>query len=161
MNLFKKLTIATSIAAASFVGYAYGQDFQWKEATSNGYQYKYVTNDPTLARYYTLKNGLTVILSPTNKDPRIQTYIATKAGSKTDPADHQVWPIIWNMLFKGTNQFGSKDWAKEKPLLDQIDALYEKYNQTKTKQKEKRFIKKSIKFPEKQPNMPSPMNMIK
>lgn len=142
MNLFKKLTIATSIAAASFVGYAYGQDFQWKEATSNGYQYKYVTNDPTSARYYTLKNGLTVILSPTNKEPRIQTYIATKAGSKTDPADHTgLAHYLEHMLFKGTNQFGSKDWAKEKPLLDQIDALYEKYNQTKDEAKRKEIYK--------------------
>jgi predicted Zn-dependent peptidase len=105
---------------------------------------------------------LTVILSPTNKEPRIQTYIATKAGSKTDPADHTgLAHYLEHMLFKGTNQFGSKDWAKEKPLLDQIDALYEKYNQTKDEAKEKRFIKKSIKFREKQPNMPSPMNMIK
>ncbi|AZA83345.1 peptidase M16 [Chryseobacterium lactis] len=142
MNLLKKLTIATSIAAASFAGYAYGQDFQWKEATSNGYQYKYVTNDPTSARYYTLKNGLTVILSPTKKDPRIQTYIATKAGSKTDPADHTgLAHYLEHMLFKGTDQFGSKDWAKEKPLLDQIDALYEKYNQTKDEAKRKEIYK--------------------
>ena len=62
--------------------------YQWKEATSGGYKYKYVTNDPAKARFYILKNGLTVILSPTNKDPRIQCYVATKAGSKTDPADH-------------------------------------------------------------------------
>lgn len=142
MNLFKKLTIATSIAAASFAGYAFGQDFQWKEATSNGYKYKYVTNDPTSARYYTLKNGLTVILSPTSKDPRIQTYIATKAGSKTDPADHTgLAHYLEHMLFKGTNQFGSKDWAKEKPLLDKIDALYEKYNQTKDEAKRKEIYK--------------------
>lgn len=142
MNLFKKLTIVTSIAAASFAGFAFGQDFQWKEATSNGYKYKYVTNDPTSARYYTLKNGLTVILSPTNKDPRIQTYIATKAGSKTDPADHTgLAHYLEHMLFKGTNQFGSKDWAKEKPLLDQIDALYEKYNQTKDEAKRKEIYK--------------------
>ena len=59
--------------------------FQWKEASSNGYTYRYVTNDPMNARFYTLKNGLTVILSPTKKDPRIQAYIAIKAGSKTDP----------------------------------------------------------------------------
>jgi predicted Zn-dependent peptidase len=142
MNLLKKLTITTSIAAASFAGYAFGQDFQWKEGTSNGYKYKYVTNDPTSARYYTLKNGLTVILSPTNKDPRIQTYIATKAGSKTDPADHTgLAHYLEHMLFKGTNQFGSKDWAKEKPLLDQIDALYEKYNQTKDEAKRKEIYK--------------------
>lgn len=142
MNLFKKLTIVTSIAAASFAGHAFGQDYQWKEATSNGYKYKFVTNDPTAARYYTLKNGLTVILSPTNKEPRIQTYIATKAGSKTDPADHTgLAHYLEHMLFKGTSQFGSKDWAKEKPLLDQIDALYEKYNQTKDEAKRKEIYK--------------------
>ncbi|HAK30667.1 MAG TPA: hypothetical protein DCO90_15835, partial [Sphingobacterium sp.] len=60
----------------------------WKEASEGGYTYKYVTNDPTHSRFYKLKNGLTVILSPTKKEPRIQTYIATKAGSKTDPKDH-------------------------------------------------------------------------
>ncbi|HCM35749.1 M16 family metallopeptidase [Chryseobacterium sp.] len=142
MNLLKKLTIVSSIAAASFAGHAFGQNFQWKEATSNGYKYRYVTNDPTSARYYTLKNGLTVILSPTNKEPRIQTYIATKAGSKTDPADHTgLAHYLEHMLFKGTNQFGSKDWAKEKPLLDQIDALYEKYNQTKDEAKRKEIYK--------------------
>jgi predicted Zn-dependent peptidase len=142
MNFLKRITIATSIAAASYCGYAYGQDFQWKEATSNGYNYKYVTNDPTSARYYTLKNGLTVILSPTKKDPRIQTFIATKAGSKTDPSDHTgLAHYLEHMLFKGTYQFGSKDWAKEKPLLDQIDALYEKYNQTKDEAKRKEIYK--------------------
>ncbi|WP_262147083.1 M16 family metallopeptidase [Chryseobacterium foetidum] len=142
MNFFKKLTIATSIAAASFCVCAHAQDFQWKEAKSNGYTYKYVTNDPTSARYYTLKNGLTVILSPTNKEPRIQTYIATKAGSKTDPADHTgLAHYLEHMLFKGTDKFGSKDWAKEKPLLDQIDALYEQYNQTKDEAKRKEIYK--------------------
>ncbi|SIP86589.1 Predicted Zn-dependent peptidase [Chryseobacterium sp. RU37D] len=142
MNLLKKLTIVTSIAAASYCGYAYGQDFQWKEAQSNGYTYKYVTNDPTSARYYTLKNGLTVILSPTKKDPRIQTFIATKAGSKTDPSDHTgLAHYLEHMLFKGTDQYGSKDWAKEKPLLDQIDALYEKYNSTKDEAKRKEIYK--------------------
>ncbi|MEY8758866.1 M16 family metallopeptidase [Chryseobacterium tongliaoense] len=142
MNFLKRITIATSIAAASYCGYAYGQDFQWKEAKSNGYSYKYVTNDPTSARYYTLKNGLTVILSPTKKDPRIQTFIATKAGSKTDPSDHTgLAHYLEHMLFKGTDQFGSKDWAKEKPLLDQIDALYERYNQTKDEAKRKEIYK--------------------
>ncbi len=104
---------------------------QWKEATSAGYTYKYVTNDPAKARFYTLKNGLTVILSTTNKDPRIQCYIATKAGSKTDPADHTgLAHYLEHMLFKGTDKFGSLDWIMEKPELDKIDALYEEYNHT-------------------------------
>ncbi|WP_100074035.1 M16 family metallopeptidase [Chryseobacterium camelliae] len=142
MNILKRITIVSSIAAASFCGYAYGQDFQWKEATSNGYTYRYVTNDPTAARYYKLKNGLTVILSPTRKDPRIQVYVATKAGSKTDPADHTgLAHYLEHMLFKGTDQFGSKDWSKEKPLLDRIDGLYEQYNQTKDEAKRKEIYK--------------------
>lgn len=142
MNLIKKLTVVTSIAAASFCGYAQAQAFEWKEAQSNGYTYKYVTNDPTSARYYKLKNGLTVILSPTNKEPRIQTYIATKAGSKTDPASHTgLAHYLEHMLFKGTDKFGSKDWSKEKPLLDKVDALYEKYNQTKDEAKRKEIYK--------------------
>lgn len=142
MNLIKKLTVVTSIAAASFCGYMQAQAFEWKEAQSNGYTYKYVTNDPTSARYYKLKNGLTVILSPTNKEPRIQTYIATKAGSKTDPASHTgLAHYLEHMLFKGTDKFGSKDWSKEKPLLDKVDALYEKYNQTKDEAKRKEIYK--------------------
>ena len=113
-----------SIAAMAQTG-----KYQWKEAVSAGYKYKYVTNDPAKARFYTLKNGLTVILSPTNKDPRIQCYVATKAGSKTDPADHTgLAHYLEHMLFKGTDKFGSLDWAQEKPQLDKVNALYEEYN---------------------------------
>lgn len=104
---------------------------EWKEAASGGYTYKYVTNDPVKARFYTLKNGLTVILSATNKDPRIQCYVAVKAGSKTDPAAHTgLAHYLEHMIFKGTDKYGSLDWAKEKPELDKIRDLYEQYNQT-------------------------------
>ena len=41
--------------------------YVWKQASSGGYTYKYVTNDPMQARFYTLANGLTVILSPNHK----------------------------------------------------------------------------------------------
>lgn len=122
------------IVALSFVSagaMAQSSKFEWATATSGGYTYKYVTNDPSKARFYTLKNGLTVILSPTNKDPRIQCYVAVKAGSKTDPATNTgLAHYLEHMLFKGTDKYGSLDWAKEKPELDKIDALYEKYNKT-------------------------------
>jgi predicted Zn-dependent peptidase len=105
------------------------EKYQWQTATSGGYTYKYVTNDPARARFYTLSNGLTVILSPTKKDPRIQCFVATKAGSKTDPATHTgLAHYLEHMLFKGTDKYGSLNWAKEKPLLDEIESLYEKYN---------------------------------
>ncbi len=125
-NLVLLLAVLLHITATAQQG-----KYQWQQATSAGYTYKYVTNDPAKARFYTLKNGLTVILSPTNKDPRIQCYVATKAGSKTDPADHTgLAHYLEHMLFKGTDKYGSLDWKKEKPELDKINALYEQYNKT-------------------------------
>jgi len=126
------------LALTAMSTYAQTGSYEWKTAASGGYTYKYVSNDPAKARFYTLKNGLTVILSPTNKDPRIQCYIATKAGSKTDPATHTgLAHYLEHMLFKGTDKFGSLDWAKEKPELDKIDALYEQYNKTTDVEKRK------------------------
>ena len=50
-----------------------------------GYTYKYVTNDPMGTRFYTLKNGLTVILSPNKKEPSVSVKIAVRTGSNNDP----------------------------------------------------------------------------
>lgn len=127
----KKLFIISLICAASGTTALFGQQSKWKEANNNGYSYKYVDNDPTNARFYTLNNKLTVILSPNKKEPRVQTYVSVKAGSKTDPATHTgLAHYLEHMLFKGTDKFGSLDWEKEKVYLDIIDSLYEKYNQT-------------------------------
>ncbi len=105
--------------------------YQWKTATANGYTYKYVTNDPSKSRFYTLKNGLTVILSANPKEPNIQFRMSIRAGSNTDPKNATgLAHYLEHLLFKGTDKFGTANWAKEKPLLDKIDALYEKYNKT-------------------------------
>jgi len=121
---------------------AQAPSYAWKTATSAGFTYRYVTGDPTHSRFYTLKNGLTVILSPIATRPRIQCYIAVKAGSKTDPADHTgLAHYLEHLMFKGTDKFGSLDWAKEKPYLDKIDELYEQYNSTKDEAKRKEIYK--------------------
>jgi len=112
--------------------------YQWKTAASGGYTYKYVSNDPIKARFYTLKNGLTVILSPNAKEPNIEFRMAVRAGSNTDPKTHTgLAHYLEHMLFKGTDKFGTTDFAKEKPYLDKIDALYEQYNQTTDSAKRK------------------------
>lgn len=140
--MIRKLTLAFAAVLVSVVAFAQNQ-FQWKEASSGGYTYKYVTNDPAKARFYTLKNGLTVILSPTNKDPRIQAYVAIKAGSKTDPATNTgLAHYLEHMLFKGTDKYGSLDWSKEKVELEKIDALYEQYNSIKDEVQRKAIYKK-------------------
>jgi predicted Zn-dependent peptidase len=140
--MLKKLFL--SIAFLFVIANGLAQEkFEWKVATANGYSYKYVTNDPTKARFYTLKNGLTVILSPTKKDPRIQAYIAVKAGSKTDPATNTgLAHYLEHMLFKGTDKYGTLDWSKERVELDKIDALYEQYNKSKDTTERKAIYKK-------------------
>ncbi|KEQ31750.1 peptidase M16 [Pedobacter antarcticus 4BY] len=106
-------------------------EFQWKTATSGGYSYKYVTNDPTRARFYTLKNGLSVILSENAKEPNVEYRMAVRAGSNTDPRNATgLAHYLEHLLFKGTDRFGTMNYAKEKPLLDKIEALYEKYHAT-------------------------------
>ncbi|MFN4915105.1 MAG: M16 family metallopeptidase [Sphingomonadales bacterium] len=88
--------------------------------------------DPLNVRIYTFKNGLTLITSKNPRTPRIQTMVAVRTGSKNDPANNTgLAHYLEHMLFKGTDRYGTLDWSKEKPLLDQIDALYEQYNQSK------------------------------
>ena len=118
------------------------QKHEWKEATAGGYTYRYVTNDPMQTRFYTLKNGLQFIASVNKKEPRIQTLFAVRAGSNTDPSTNTgLAHYLEHLLFKGTDKFGSLDWAKEKPLLDQIEQLYEKYNKTTDENQRKEIYK--------------------
>lgn len=103
-----------------------------QKTSANGkYSYTTVANDPLGVRTYKLQNGLTVMISVNKKEPRIQTFIATKAGSKNDPADNTgLAHYLEHMLFKGTDKYGTKNWEGEKKQLDKIDALYEVYNKT-------------------------------
>jgi predicted Zn-dependent peptidase len=106
--------------------------------------YKYVTapNDPLKARIYTLKNGLTVYLSVNKNEPRINTAIATRAGSKSDPADATgLAHYLEHMVFKGTDKFGTIDFAKEGPLVQQIEDLYEVYRKTTDTTERKRLYR--------------------
>lgn len=91
------------------------------------YTYTSVPNDPMQVRIYTLDNGLKVYLSKNDDEPRIQTNIAVRAGSKYDPADATgLAHYLEHMLFKGTSEIATADWKTESALLDQISALYEK-----------------------------------
>ncbi|MBC7446700.1 MAG: insulinase family protein [Hymenobacteraceae bacterium] len=106
-------------------------------AAPKKYQFQEVPNDPLHTRVYTLDNGLTVYLSDYKDAPRIQTYIAVRAGSKNDP--HTATGLahyLEHILFKGTSKLGTQDWTKEKVELDKIEALYNVYR-TKTDTKER------------------------
>ena len=88
------------------------------------YNYRTFDNDPMGVREYTLDNGLKVFMSVYKDAPRIQTYVAVRAGSKNDP--HETTGLahyLEHMLFKGSHQLGTTDWQREKLYLQQIEDL--------------------------------------
>ncbi len=92
------------------------------------YKYESIPGDPLNARIYTLSNGLKVYLSVYKEEPRIQTFIAVRVGSKNDPKETTgLAHYFEHMMFKGTPQFGSLDWAKEEPIIQKIESLFEVY----------------------------------
>ncbi|WP_345220421.1 M16 family metallopeptidase [Hymenobacter koreensis] len=102
--------------------------------TPKAKEYKYTTveGDPLKTRIYTLDNGLTVYLSDYDDAPRIQTYVAVRAGSKNDPANATgLAHYLEHMVFKGTSRLGAQNYAAEQQELAKIEGLYEQYRGTR------------------------------
>ncbi len=95
------------------------------------YSYESVEGDPLQTRIYTLDNGLKVYMNVNRETPRIQTYIAVRVGGKNDPAQTTgLAHYFEHLMFKGTEKFGTQDYAAEKPMLDSIETLFEVYRMT-------------------------------
>ena len=89
-------------------------------------KYQTVQGDPLQAQIYTLENGLKLYMSVNKDEPRIQAYVAVRAGGKDDPADNTgLAHYLEHMMFKGTRKLGTQDYAAERPMLEQIDSLFE------------------------------------
>ncbi|MES2836764.1 MAG: insulinase family protein [Bacteroidota bacterium] len=96
--------------------------------------------DPLNTRMYKLQNGLMVYIAPNKLEPRIQTFVAVRTGSKNDPADATgLAHYLEHMLFKGSDKYGSLDFAKEKKELNLIESLYETYRSTKNEDDRKKI----------------------
>lgn len=101
-------------------------------ALAQTFKYETVANDPIGARIYTLDNGLKIYLSRNTEKPRIQTYIAVRAGSRNDP--HETTGLahyLEHLMFKGTTHFGTSNLKAEQPLLDSIEHRFEVYRTIK------------------------------
>lgn len=137
--------IALSLLAVSTVSYAQKQTATNNSKTVNdgkapSLKYEVAKNDPYNTRIYTLKNGMKVYLSVYKNAPRIQTYIAVRAGSKNDPANATgLAHYLEHMVFKGTDVYGTKDFKKEGVEIKKIENLYEVYRNTKDDTKRKQI----------------------
>lgn len=120
------------------------QAFRTVKATDSlGYTYETVESDKDGVRIYTLQNGLKVYLAQNTDAPKIQTYIPVRTGSNNDPTDNTgLAHYLEHMMFKGTSRLGTTNWAKEKPLLDEISNLYEQHKAEQNPEKKKEIYRK-------------------
>ena len=140
MNFTKNLWILVLILCLSACS---PQPYQIQTAKSGGYTYEYVTDDPTKTRIYTLENGLKVYLSQFENAPRVHVFTAVKAGGKNDPENNTgLAHYLEHMMFKGNQYFGTKDYENEKPLLDSIEKLFNKYAKLSKTGERKKIYKK-------------------
>lgn len=96
--------------------------------SAKDYHFTTVKGDAMQTRIYTLDNGLKVFMSVNKAQPRLQANIVVRTGSRNDPAETTgLAHYLEHLMFKGTQQFGTTDYAKEKPYLDEIERRYEHY----------------------------------
>ena len=87
---------------------------------------------------YTLKNGMKVYLWVDKDIQEVYGQVAVIAGSIDEPADFTgLAHYLEHMLFKGTQEIGALDWAKEKPMYEQIIKLYDEKAKLKDPKKDK------------------------
>lgn len=116
----------------------------WGQIQSQSrYQYVEYPGDPLKARIYTLANGMKVYITVYKDKPRIQAYIAVRAGGKNDPDETTgLAHYFEHMMFKGTTHFGTTDYTTEKKYIDQIDSLFEVYRTLQDEKQRKTLYKK-------------------
>jgi len=102
------------------------------------FDYESVPGDPLGVKIYTLKNGMKLYMSVNDAEPRIQTNMPVRAGSKNDPAETTgLAHYLEHMMFKGTHNIGALDWAEEQKLLQKISDLYEAHRNETDPEKRK------------------------
>lgn len=73
---------------------------------------------------YTLSNGLKVILLPRKDVPIFSAVLAVRVGGVDEVRPKTgISHMLEHMAFKGTSKIGTKDYQKEKPLLEELETI--------------------------------------
>src|SRR5512139_2535007 len=73
-------------------------------------------------REHALKNGMKLLLVERHNSPTVSAWIRFKVGSVDERSDERgIAHLLEHMLFKGTKTLGTRNYQKEKPLLDRIE----------------------------------------
>ena len=78
----------------------------------------------------TLSNGMKVWLNEDHSQPKVFGAVVVNAGAKDCP-DTGIAHYFEHILFKGTDEIGTVDYAAEKPWLDSISAYYDQLATTR------------------------------
>lgn len=74
--------------------------------------------------YARLKNGMQVVILERKMSPTVSFNVFFKVGNVDNPVGKTgLAHLFEHMIFKGTKTIGSKDFSKEKPLLDKVEKL--------------------------------------
>jgi predicted Zn-dependent peptidase len=72
-----------------------------------------------------LDNGMTILMVERHGSPTFHAHVGFKTGGIDEiPGKSGLAHMLEHMLFKGTQTVGTKDYAKEKVLLDKLDKLF-------------------------------------
>lgn len=111
-SLFLRLgTVAATALVLLNLAFASAQTLQLTEAVQE----------------FTLDNGLRVLMVRRERSPTISFQILFKTGGVDEPSGKAgLAHVLEHMMFKGTTTIGTKDYQKERILLEEVDKLAEK-----------------------------------
>ncbi len=73
---------------------------------------------------YSMKNGMKLLMVERHTSPTVSAWIRFKVGSVDERSDERgIAHMLEHMLFKGTTTLGTKNYAAEKPILDNIEEV--------------------------------------
>ena len=74
---------------------------------------------------HVLKNGMRLLLVPRTEAPVVATYMRFGVGGVDDPKGQTgIAHLLEHMMFKGTTDFGTTNYAAELPLMKRLDELW-------------------------------------
>jgi len=80
---------------------------------------------------HTLPNGLTLLMVERHQTPVVSINLTFQVGGVNESTGSTgIAHLYEHMAFKGTKTLGTKDYAKEKPLLEELDRLNAAIEQT-------------------------------
>lgn len=77
-------------------------------------------------RAHTLDNGLRLLVLPRSGAPTVSFVVQYRVGSVNEPLGSTgVAHLLEHLFFKGTTTVGTRDYSAERPLLTEMDLLYD------------------------------------